>query len=202
MTTFNEPGTDPTQVSNQDRLTPKVWITRAARQGIFNAAQETNYTHNFSPADTEWANGTLANSASLTYTNWEDWNGRNPPSMVGQPAVMHLISEDIYVAVTFTFWGQSGSGGFAYQRSTAPPPPASARLTPVLPTPGGFRITFTNSPGYTFSLLATTNLSLSTSNWALIGVVTDAPPGSGLYQFTDLGATSGAPRKFYRLRWP
>lgn len=201
LTTFSEPGTDPTLEVNQDRLTSNVWITRAASQGIFNAAQENGYTHLSSPVDTEWAYGALADYASLTYANWETWNGGHPPSMVGQPAVVHLISDDIYLAVTFTFWGGIG-GGFAYQRST-PVPPAAARVAgSVLPGQGGFRITFTNTPGLTFSLLATTNLSLSATNWPLIGVVTDAPPSSGLYQFTDLATTSGVPSKFYRLRWP
>jgi len=54
--------------------------------GLFNAAQETTYARYSSPIGTEWAYGTLANYSSLTYTNWEGWNGHNPPSMVGKDA--------------------------------------------------------------------------------------------------------------------
>ena len=37
--------------------------------------------------------------------------------MVGREAVVHLISENIYLAIKFTFWNSHG-GGFSYQRST------------------------------------------------------------------------------------
>src|SRR5207247_4200408 len=71
--TFSEATTDPILASNQDRMTANVWITRAQLQGIFNAKAEFSFTHSFSPADTEWANGTLANYASLSYTDWNTW---------------------------------------------------------------------------------------------------------------------------------
>ena len=64
-------GSDPTQAANQDQLTPNVWITRGSSAGIYNAKTEFGYTHNFSPADTEWADGTTASYSSLSYTNWE-----------------------------------------------------------------------------------------------------------------------------------
>jgi hypothetical protein len=110
-------------VSDVDQITPKVWLTRGGVQGIYNAVTETSFTHNFSPADTEWANGTTANYASLSYTDWNTWAaGANPgpPSTVGVNAVVHLISEDIYLDITFTSWpdGHSGNTGFSYIRST------------------------------------------------------------------------------------
>jgi len=110
---------------NQDRMTSNVWITRGAIQGIFNAAVESSFAHFSSPAGTEWANGTLANYASLTYHDWNSWAkgvNVNPPSTVGVDAVVHLISDDIYVGIKFTFWGGS-TGLFAYQRTTPPLPP-------------------------------------------------------------------------------
>src|SRR5262245_19157915 len=60
---YTQPGTDPTQPANQDRITPNVWLTRAAIQGLFNARTEASFTHFFSPEDTRWANGTTANYA-------------------------------------------------------------------------------------------------------------------------------------------
>jgi hypothetical protein len=127
-------GSDPTQPANQDRLTPGVWITRGSIEGIYNAATETGFTHDFSPQDTEWADGTTANYASLSYANWNYWaktihNG--PPSTVGVPVVVHLIAEDIYLDAKFTSWGVS-AGGFSWQRSTAgavqTPPSLSAQV--------------------------------------------------------------------------
>ena len=73
-TTFTKPaGADWTLAQNQDRLTDSVWITRGNIQGIFNIKQEPGYSHQSSPADTEWAYGAAANWQSLTFTDWEEW---------------------------------------------------------------------------------------------------------------------------------
>jgi hypothetical protein len=102
---------------NQDRITPNVWLTRDTTRGIYNIAVEFSYISYYSPEDTEWAYGTLDDYDALAYSDWETWNGHNPPSMVGQDAVAHLISDDIYMSIKFTSWGMS-QGGFSYQRST------------------------------------------------------------------------------------
>ena len=122
-TTFTKvSGADPTLPANQDRITASTWITRGTTRGIYNAVTETGYTDFVSPANTRWATGTLGNYSTLTYQTWENWNGSNPPSTVGTPAVMHLISENIYIGITFTAWGAGlgGGGSFSYQRTTAP----------------------------------------------------------------------------------
>ncbi|MGA2864219.1 MAG: PQQ-dependent sugar dehydrogenase [Verrucomicrobiota bacterium] len=142
VTTFTlAAGADPTQAANQDRLTPQVWITRGASAGIYNAKTESVFTRFLSPADTEWAYGTLANHATLTYKDWEDWfggrTGGGPGSTLGRDAVAHLISEDIYVSVIFTSWGGSG-GGFSYQRSTPPPANQPPIVAITSPTNGAF----------------------------------------------------------------
>jgi hypothetical protein len=123
---------DPTQAANQDRLTASVWLTRGGTQGLYNAKTESAFTHFFSPADTEWANGTTANYSGLTYVDWNSWaSGVNPspPSTVGVNAVLHLISDDIYLDITFTSFSGAG-GGFSYVRSTpaAVPEPAAGLL--------------------------------------------------------------------------
>jgi len=118
LLTYNQPSSDPTQVSNQDRIMPDVWLTRAASKGLFNAFYETNATA-LSPTNTEWASGMLNNYASLNYTNWLAWlNGASPTNLVGRQVVVHLISDDIFLSIQFTRWVPGGSGGFAYQRST------------------------------------------------------------------------------------
>ena len=132
ITNFTKPNSaDWTLPANQDRMTSGVWLTRNTTLGLFNAATETNYTHHSSPADTEWAYGTLANYASLTYRDWEDWfggrPGGGPPSTVGKPAVLHLVAEDIYLSIEFTSWG-GNFGGFSYQRSTPSVPEPSTTL--------------------------------------------------------------------------
>jgi hypothetical protein len=127
--TFNHPAGTGTSV--RDELTPNVWLTRNDTEGLFNVALEGAYTHFSSPQDTEWAYGLLADYAALSYSSWEQWNGKYPPGMVGQPAVVHLISENIYLALTFTSWGERGGlGQFSYERSTpsAVPEPSVCAL--------------------------------------------------------------------------
>ncbi len=115
---------DWTMAANQDRLTSNVWITRADKKGIFNIKTETEYSDFASPADTEWAFGTTANIATLTFSDWETTISSLPPQMVNQDMVLHLITDDIYIDIKFTSWtAGNGSGvpagsGFSYTRSS------------------------------------------------------------------------------------
>jgi hypothetical protein len=129
---------NPLLAENQDRLTANVWMTRGSAQGPFNANTESRFTHSLSPVGTEWANGSLENYATLSYTDWNHWaRGVNPspPSTVGVQAVLHLIPDDIYLSVRFTSWsrgapggGPSFGGGFSYLRSTPVPVPEPSSL--------------------------------------------------------------------------
>src|SRR5438552_17120656 len=134
---------NPLLAENQDRLTPNVWITRGSSRGLFNAKTESSFTHYLSPAGTEWANGSLENYATLSYTNWNRWAaGVNPrpPSTVGVQAVLHLIPDDIYLSVRFTSWtggepqGPSSGGGFSYLRSTPVAQPTTNTWTGADPS--------------------------------------------------------------------
>ena len=138
ITFTDPPGSDPTLPANQDRMTPNVWITRGVEHGIYNAKTETGFTHYLSPADTEWADGTTANYSSLSYTDWNTWAKNihgGPPSTVGLNAVVHLISDDIYLDLKFTLWGNTG-GGFSYQRSTPAPTNTPPSIFITAPTNG------------------------------------------------------------------
>lgn len=115
---------DWTLPENQDRITPGVWITRQWSQGIFNIKVESGYQHYYSPADTEWATGDAVDSAALTFEPWETWAGNYPLGAIGVDAVVHLISEDIYLDIRFESWTCcANGGGFAYYRATGPPTP-------------------------------------------------------------------------------
>ncbi len=125
-------GADWTLAANQDRLTANVWITRDGSHGIFNIQQESVFANFVSPLGTAWAYGSAANWATLTFQDWEDWTKVNPtdahgdpPFTLNKPAVLHLISEDIYVDIEFTSWTTGGGGGFSYQRSTPVPEPST-----------------------------------------------------------------------------
>ena len=194
--TFSKSGTsDPTQATNQDRITPNVWITRGADSGIYNAKTETNFTHFISPADTEWANGTTANYSTLTYTNWNAWALANggPPNTPGLNAVVHLISENIYIDIKFTSWS---GGPFSYQRST----PNIPRITQITALGTNIVIRGTNgSAKQAYAVLATTNIALPMTSWTV--VATNMIDAGGNFASTNPIAP-GFPRRFFRLRVP
>lgn len=122
---------DHTLPENQDQITSNVSLTRASTRGLFNIINESLYdkTTNIAPTDTEWAYGTTNDIGSLTFQNWFTWHGGSPASSVGQDAVLHLISDDTYIDIKFTNWGNSGSGGsFSYERSTPSVPEPSSWL--------------------------------------------------------------------------
>lgn len=64
---------------------------------------------------------------------------------------------------------------------------------------GGVKFDFTNAPGASFTVLASTNVGLPSANWTVLGPPAETP--SGQYQFTDLQATN-IPQRFYRIRSP
>src|SRR5256885_16333094 len=93
---------NPNLPANQDRMTSDIWLTRSSSQGLYNAFSEGSFSHYYSPAGTEWADGSLANYATLTYHDWNSWaKGVNtgPPSTVGISAVLHLIPDNIYLSI-------------------------------------------------------------------------------------------------------
>ena len=62
---------------------------------------------------------------------------------------------------------------------------------------GQFQFTFTNTPGTTFTVLATTNLALPLTDWVNLGTVSNISPG--IYQFTSPLTNS---QEFYEVIWP
>lgn len=184
---YNQPTPDPTQVSNQDRITPVVWLTRATSKGLFNAYSETN-AGSLSPADTEWAFGTPTNYITLPFTNWLTWlNGASPSTLVGKQVMLHLISEDIYISLQFTSWASGGTGGFTYQRSTAPLEISGATVA---------------NGRFTFNYMAVTNYpyviqySYDLANW--YPMATNVAQADPMTFFENMDT----PGKFYRVFCP
>lgn len=146
-TTFTKAdNADHTLPANQDSITANVIITRASSGSIFNIAVESSAS-NSSPADTEWAFGTTADIGTLTFASFRSLtSGGSGNLQLNTPMVMHLITDDIYIDVTFTSWtsGQNG-GGFEYTRSTPPASNIQDHLLPEMdvfpnPTSESFKI--------------------------------------------------------------
>ncbi len=113
-------GGDPTLASQQDAITDNVKITRGNTGGqIYNIVTESGYDKESSPADTEWALGTVNDIANLTFESFRAATGGKPKDVVGQNMVLHLITDDVYISIKFTSWATGKAGGFAYERSTS-----------------------------------------------------------------------------------
>jgi len=146
ITFTKAPWADWTLAENQDRITENVWLTRQDIAGLFNIHQEENYRGWYtSPVDTEWAfsglrgnpyNVTASNHENLVFDSWAYALDTYPPDSIDRPGVLHLISDNIYLNITFRSWsvGEDGGGGFSYERATAPVPvpPSLFLLAPGL----------------------------------------------------------------------
>ena len=118
ITVVKEVGADWTLEENQDRVTDNVWFTRADTKAIFNIAQESSYTNDVSPVDTEWAFGTTDSIDNVTFEPWEIAVNSSPLNMVDKDMVVHLITDDIYINIKFLEWTGGGAAGYVYERST------------------------------------------------------------------------------------
>jgi hypothetical protein len=117
-----------------------VSLTRNGNHWLYNTNVDMLGADAGTPSDTEWAFGSLANYASLTYQTFDSFRNFNLSGVLlgGGPMVCHLINEDIYLSVQFTAWPHGG-GAFAYIRSTpnsAPPPPPTPTVNITVPTNG------------------------------------------------------------------
>ena len=121
-----------------------VELTRGDSKPLYNAAVNGAYQLGVSPAGTEWAfadvNGNpSALSLALADTGgyiYDDFKTAAPElQFIGDDTfgILHILSMDIYIGVTFTQWTRNeDGGGFAYTRTTAPiPAPAAALLAPL-----------------------------------------------------------------------
>jgi hypothetical protein len=69
------------------------------------------------------------------------------------------------------------------------------RLTGTRLANGAFQLTYTNTPGTTYTILTTTNLALA--NWTTLGTNTEI--SAGHFQFND-GQAATNKLRFYRVR--
>ena len=109
---------DPSDPSNQDRISDNVWITRNNDGGqIYNIAEENTAVKGKSPIGTKWAIGNLDEIGNLNFESFRSTVGK-PKDVVGKNLVMYLSEDDIYLSVKFKSWSQGQKGGFSYERST------------------------------------------------------------------------------------
>lgn len=135
---FSKPsGADHTLPVNQDHLTANVALTRGNTQGMINILAESGYSI-ASPTDTLWATAlnnpgesiAAINWAALDFTSWSAAYANSVgANILNYIAVVHLVTDDVYLDLQFTSYQGGGSGGaFAYRRSTPVPEPTTLSL--------------------------------------------------------------------------
>jgi hypothetical protein len=201
-TLWTGPNTNFTQSASNltDVLVPgAVSLTRAFSQWLFNPAAGDTGPAKGTPTDTEWAFGSLVNYDALSYQTFDSLrNGDLSSLLVGNPMVVHLVNEDIYLSLTFSAWPQHG-GYFAYTRSTptAEPLPNVTITNPIegavfaAPATVGIEATATVASGSVTNVafFANTNL-LGAAQSAPFGVTAGNLP-AGLYALTAVATAAG-----------
>jgi hypothetical protein len=173
-TIWNGPSTNfaPTAPCNSadpttyDLITSDVAIARGTDFPLFNARKESSYNSSLgSPQNTTWALGSLNHLSTLIASNafksWGTvigWGGDSKQLyafLPGQTYVVHLVSDDIYLSVTFDTWGSQTFTGtilYSYARTTPAvslPAPTVSITNPVigavLPAPANLTVGATAS---------------------------------------------------------
>ncbi len=197
-TVWSGPTTNFTQNANSDVLIPGVVsIHRQSTTYLYNTNAE-SFANIGTPSDTEWAFGTIANRHSLTFEPFsqihkdgQDQGQHMNTWLTSGPMVLHIINQDIYVAVTFTSWAPGSLGGntFTYARSTpaaVAPPPSVTITNPVSGAVFSSPANVTIGANATVSGGTITNVTFL-SNGSTLGAKT-APP----FTFTANGLADGA----------
>lgn len=173
-----------------------VWLTRGTTQPLYNAAAESAWNGS-GPANTLWvlASGNLTNAASLTYGSFASVvgaPGHSPGLSVGKTFFVKIVSDNIYLQLKLTAWGNNNGGSFTYERSTpavALPPPPTPVISLTNPASGTVFAAPANvsiGANATVSSGTVTNVQLFTNNVPFLSLQT--PP----FLFTANNLATGA----------
>jgi hypothetical protein len=171
--------------------------------GLTNMALVTNSLWQCDVAFTAPTNIQFKFAANGNWTvNWGDGNQtqtNTPQSGTGQSSGAN-ISAGIITNGTYRFQFNDQTLVYSLQFISAVVVPNPPRLNGVtLSGTGSFHFAFTNLSGANFTVLSTTNLALSLSNWTALGSVPETE--AGFYEYTDSHANADQFR-FYRVRSP
>jgi hypothetical protein len=101
-----------------------------------------------------------------------------------------------YQVVAFNELGFMEGTDQSFTTPDVPRAITNCRLTAA----GRFQFQFAGVAASTYTVLSATDLASPLSNWVAAGTVIETSPGQ--YQFTDLGAMTNHPQRFYLLRQP
>ena len=110
------------------------------------------------------------------------------------------VSREGTVYVTGASAGSSTNGSARYDFSTVKYFDVSPIALKTIAAPAGtFGLSFTNTPGATFTVMSATNPGTQSNVWIDVGSVSEVRPGE--FQFVD-GNPATSPQRYYRVRSP
>jgi hypothetical protein len=128
------------------------------------------------------------------------WDGN---SFLGQTAPTSgraVLGVTTLTPASHRVWAEYSSDA-TYVSCTGAVAAVTAAITKMQMMPdGSFQIGFTNASGAPFSVLGSTDLSTSSTNWPVLGPAIEIEPGQ--FQFTDPQVGSRAAESYYRVRSP
>ncbi|HEY1661773.1 MAG TPA: DUF1533 domain-containing protein [Verrucomicrobiae bacterium] len=143
--------------------------------------------------------GLTTSYGSVSHTNTLS-AGTTPIIVTNVPTGLSAGTTYHYVIVATNTTGSAIGSDMTFTTLTVTPP----NLTPA----GGGSVTisntsltmsFTNTPGTSFSVLGTNNLTAPITSWPVVGHTTETPVGSGNYSITIQATNTG---NFYIMRQP
>ena len=183
-----------------------VWLTRGSSQPLYNAAAEGAWNGS-GPANTQWilASGNLTNAASLVYGTFASVvgaPGHSPGQSVGKTFFVKIPTDNIYLSVKLTAWGNNNGGSFTYERSTPavalpPPTPAISITNPAGGTVFAVPANVIIGANATVSSGTVTNVQFFTNNVSFMSL--QSPPfiftannlAAGAYALTAAATAAG-----------
>ena len=148
-----------------------------------------------------WFVGPDAGLGSLNIYRWEQ-NSLPEYSIGAGTNLVALYDGSILTrANNNSTWRRIGSnaGIGSFWQQVFIPNTAPVLKNPTYQINNTVQFSFTNQPGLTLTVLATTNLTLPLAQWTVLGAPLETFPGN--YQFTD-PATKNSPPRFYRVISP
>jgi hypothetical protein len=146
------------------------------------------------PADPAWhaaITGISVNSSNLPPAAYDK---TQPGQIVFDPTQSVLLQSPGPKNIVVTATGYNAAAVIQTIAVVTPPTLGSVSLTG-----GKLTFTFTNAPGFHFSVLSTNNLAAPLKTWPVVGTATENPAGQ--YRFTDPNTATNR-QTYYTVRQP
>lgn len=177
----------PQATANAAELIPPPVLTAQSGVNVDNAFSITN-----TPADPAWHSAITGISVNGSFLPPAAYDVTQSGKIAFNPAQSVLLQAAGSLNIVISAAGYSDD---AVIQNIVPPP----TLSGVSTSGGKLTFTFTSTPGLSFSVLATNNLTAPRASWPVVGTAIEGPAGT--YNYTNSTPPTNA-HMFYILRQP